>query len=113
VLRGTDDGMVLIESHRGENLQDADGSVGFSPNTEGWEKWAIVDAGDGKVAFQSWFGNYLQDDNGAVRMSSNLGSWETWSIVLPPELQHAVQTGLPMRKRINQAWGSILPLSLN
>lgn len=113
VLRDAGDSMVLIESHRGENLQDADGSVGFSPNTADWEKWTIVDAGGGKVAFQSWFGTYLQDNNGAVGMSSNLGSWEMWSIVLTPELQRAVQTGLPSRKRINEVWGSILPLSLN
>jgi len=125
VLRDTGDGMVLIESHRGENLQDAEGSVGFSPNTEGWEKWTIVDAGDGKVAFQSWFGNYLQDDSGAVKMSSNLGSWEMWSIILLPEQlrfpegaavafrDYSVQTGLSMRKRINEVWGGILPLSLN
>merc|ERR1711920_1160295 len=88
-LRDTGDGMVLIESHRAQNLQDAEGSVGFSPNTQGWEKWTIVNAEDGKVAFQSWFGSYLQDDNGAVKMSSNLGTWEMWSIILPSELQHA------------------------
>merc|ERR1711902_89953 len=103
--------MVFIESHRGENLQDAEGSVGFSPNTEGWEKWTIIDAGDGKVAFQSWFGSYLQDDNGGVKMSSNLGSWETGSIIsLPAPLRfpegaavtfndNSAQIGLSVRKR--------------
>jgi hypothetical protein len=71
---------VYISGHSWNQLQDGNGRIGMSPNSQGWEQWTITDAGDGKVFLTSYHKKHLQDARGNLATSSNSGGWEKWEI---------------------------------
>eukprot|EP00929_Paragymnodinium_shiwhaense_P104671 TRINITY_DN6929_c0_g1_i1.p1 TRINITY_DN6929_c0_g1~~TRINITY_DN6929_c0_g1_i1.p1 ORF type:complete len:764 (-),score=122.55 TRINITY_DN6929_c0_g1_i1:485-2776(-) len=71
---------LYLTSHSWNQLQDSYGTVGFSPNSQGWERWTLSDAGDGKVFITSHRHAHLQDSHGHVGLSWNRQGWERWTI---------------------------------
>merc|ERR1719277_2377472 len=73
------DTYVFIRSHLDQNLKDANGVVGLTPNASTWETWVLSDAGGGKVTIKSHRSENLQDANGVVGLSPNSQEWEQWT----------------------------------
>jgi hypothetical protein len=71
---------VYISGHSWNQLQDGNGHIGLSPNSQEWEQWTITDAGDDKVFLTSYHNKNLQDSNGYVGASPNKQGWEKWEI---------------------------------
>jgi len=70
--------VVYLTSHRGHQLQDNNGHVGFSPNRRSWERWTLSDAGDGSYFVTSHRGQQLSDQHGRVAFSPLKDAWEAW-----------------------------------
>jgi hypothetical protein len=73
--------VVLVKSHRGQNLQDCKGAVKLSGNEHNWERWLIVDAGDGNVFIRSNFKRNLQAADWKVKLSENSLGWEKFTLL--------------------------------
>jgi len=72
---------VLIQSHRGEYLEDRFGVVGVAADTRRFQKWKIERSGDdGLVFIQSHRGEYLEDRVGVVGVHTDMGPWQKWKI---------------------------------
>eukprot|EP00929_Paragymnodinium_shiwhaense_P003696 TRINITY_DN1042_c1_g2_i1.p1 TRINITY_DN1042_c1_g2~~TRINITY_DN1042_c1_g2_i1.p1 ORF type:complete len:770 (+),score=130.45 TRINITY_DN1042_c1_g2_i1:76-2385(+) len=71
---------VYVTGHSWNQLQDARGNIGMSPNSQGWEQWAISDAGEGKVFLTSYHHTHLQDHHGWLKASWNKQGWEKWEL---------------------------------
>mmetsp|Transcript_58452 Transcript_58452/g.153017 ORF Transcript_58452/g.153017 Transcript_58452/m.153017 type:complete len:3030 (+) Transcript_58452:146-9235(+) len=71
---------VFITGHRGESLQDANGTVKVHSDKQSSEKWVITDAGDGKVFITSNRGEHLKDQTGIVEMSTNKAGRQMFSL---------------------------------